>query len=102
MVETAHGPRTLLRRLREVMAQSGPAEDRLETVVRLIASNMVAEVCSIYLLQPDNRLELYATQGLRAEAVHNTFLSLGEGLVGTVAKSARPLALSHAQRHPAW
>lgn len=102
MVETAHGPRTLLRRLREVMAQSGPAEDRLETVVRLIASNMVAEVCSIYLLQPDNRLELYATQGLRAEAVHNTFLSLGEGLVGTVAKSARPLALSHAQRHPAF
>lgn len=102
MVETAHGPRTLLRRLREVMAQSGPAEDRLGTVVRLIASNMVAEVCSIYLLQPDNRLELFATHGLREEAVHNTFLSLGEGLVGTVAKSARPLALSHAQRHPAF
>lgn len=102
MVDTAHGPRTLLRRLREVMAQSGSAEDRLQTVVRLIASNMVAEVCSIYLLQPDNRLELFATEGLRAQAVHNTFLSLGEGLVGTVAQSARPLALSHAQRHPAF
>ncbi len=102
MVETAHGPRTLLRSLREVMAQSGSAEDRLQTVVRLIASNMVAEVCSIYLLQPDNRLELIATEGLRAEAVHNTFLALGEGLVGTVAQTARPLALSHAQRHPAF
>lgn len=102
MVETAHGPRTLLRSLREVMAQSGSADDRLQTVVRLIASNMVAEVCSIYLLQPDNRLELVATEGLRAEAVHNTFLALGEGLVGTVAQTARPLALSHAQRHPAF
>ena len=102
MVETAHGPRTLLRSLREVMAQSGSADDRLQTVVRLIASNMVAEVCSIYLLQPDNRLELFATEGLRAEAVHNTFLALGEGLVGTVAQTARPLALSHAQRHPAF
>ena len=84
------------------MAQSGSADDRLQTVVRLIASNMVAEVCSIYLLQPDNRLELFATEGLRAEAVHNTFLALGEGLVGTVAQTARPLALSHAQRHPAF
>lgn len=102
MVATAHGPRTLLRSLREVMAQSGSADDRLQTVVRLIASNMVAEVCSIYLLQPDNRLELFATEGLRAEAVHNTFLALGEGLVGTVAQTARPLALSHAQQHPAF
>ncbi|MEP0067712.1 phosphoenolpyruvate--protein phosphotransferase [Pyruvatibacter sp.] len=84
------------------MAQSGSADDRLQTVVRLIASNMVAEVCSIYLLQPDNRLELFATEGLRAEAVHNTFLALGEGLVGTVAQTARPLALSHAQQHPAF
>jgi len=102
VVETAHGPRTLLRRLREVMAQPGPTEDRLQTVVRLIAANMVAEVCSIYLLQPDNRLELFATEGLRQEAVHTTFLSVGEGLVGTVAQTARPLALSHAQRHPAF
>lgn len=102
MVATAHGPRTLLRSLREVMAQSGSADDRLQTVVRLIASNMVAEVCSIYLLQPDNRLELFATEGLRAEAVHTTFLALGEGLVGTVAQTARPLALSHAQQHPAF
>lgn len=102
MVATAHGPRTLLRSLREVMAQSGSADDRLQAVVRLIASNMVAEVCSIYLLQPDNRLELFATEGLRAEAVHNTFLALGEGLVGTVAQTARPLALSHAQQHPAF
>ncbi|CDO59129.1 Phosphocarrier protein kinase/phosphorylase,nitrogen regulation associated [Candidatus Phaeomarinobacter ectocarpi] len=84
------------------MAQSGSADDRLQAVVRLIASNMVAEVCSIYLLQPDNRLELFATEGLRAEAVHNTFLALGEGLVGTVAQTARPLALSHAQQHPAF
>ncbi len=102
VIETAHGPRTLLRRLREVMAQSGPAEDRLAVVVRLIASNMVAEVCSIYLLQPDNQLELFATEGLRQEAVHHTFLDLGEGLVGTVADTARPLAMSHAQSHPAF
>ena len=102
MAETAHGPRTLLRRLREVMAQSGSAEDRLSTVVRLIAANMVSEVCSIYLLRPDNRLELVATEGLRQEAVHTTFLGLGEGLVGTVAETARPLALSEAQRHPAF
>ena len=41
-------PRLLLRRLREVMAQRESAQVRLDKVVVLIASNMVAEVCSVY------------------------------------------------------
>ena len=45
---------------------------------------MESEVCSIYLLR-DNKLELFATHGLRKEAVHVTRLALGEGLVGTIA-----------------
>ena len=42
-------PRQLLRRLREVMAERESAQVRLDKVVVLIASNMVAEVCSLYL-----------------------------------------------------
>ena len=42
-------PRLLLRRLREVMAERESAQERLDKVVVLIASNMVAEVCSLYL-----------------------------------------------------
>jgi phosphotransferase system, enzyme I, PtsP len=45
-------------------------------------------------------LELFATEGLRREAVHRTRLRVGEGLVGGVAATARPLALADAQAHP--
>ena len=68
------GPRVLLRRLREVMAEPVSAQDRLDKIVVLIAANMVAEVCSVYVLRVDGTLELYATEGLNREAVHQTVL----------------------------
>jgi phosphotransferase system enzyme I (PtsP) len=63
---------------------------------------MVAEVCSLYVLRADSVLELYATEGLNPNAVHLAQLRLGQGLVGTIAASARPLNLSNAQEHPAF
>jgi phosphotransferase system enzyme I (PtsP) len=96
------GPRLLLRRLREVMAEPVSAQARLDKIVVLIASNMVAEVCSVYVLRADQTLELYATEGLNREAVHLTTMRTGEGLVGLIARSAEPLALSEAQEHPSF
>lgn len=94
------GPRALMRRLREVMAGSQSAQERLDHITVLIASNMVAEVCSVYAARPGEILELYATEGLKREAVHKTRLKVGEGLVGLIAEEAEPLALSDAQAHP--
>ena len=94
------GPRLLLRRLREVMAEPVTAQARLDRIVVLIASNMVAEVCSLYVARADGPLELYATEGLNREAVHLTTMLPGEGLVGLIAATAEPLALSDAQNHP--
>jgi phosphotransferase system enzyme I (PtsP) len=96
------GPRVLLRRLREVMAEPVSAQERLDKVVVLIAANMVAEVCSVYVLRVDGTLELYATEGLKREAVHETVLKADEGLVGLVASEANPINLSDAQAHPAF
>ena len=94
------GSRRLLRQLRDVMAGAGDAQDRLNKVVRLIALEMVAEVCSAYLLRPGDVLELFATEGLKPEAVHLTRLGVGEGLVGEIAATGEVLALSDAQAHP--
>jgi phosphotransferase system enzyme I (PtsP) len=96
------GPRVLLRRLREIMAEPVSAQERLDRIVVLIAANMVAEVCSVYVMQADGALELYATEGLNRTAVHLTTMRAGEGLVGLIAASAEPLALSDAQTHPAF
>jgi len=96
------GPRVLLRRLREVMAEPVSAQERLDKIVVLIAANMVAEVCSVYVLRVDNTLELYATEGLNRDAVHHTVLRADEGLVGLVASQATAINLSNAQAHPAF
>jgi phosphotransferase system enzyme I (PtsP) len=96
------GPRVLLKRLRELMAEALEPQERLDRIVREIAQNMVAEVCSLYVLRADSVLELYATEGLNPGSVHLAQLRLGEGLVGTIAASARPLNLSDAQNHPAF
>jgi hypothetical protein len=83
------GPRLLLRRLREVMAEPISAQDRLDKIVVFIAANMVAEVCSVYVLRADSRLELFATEGLNREAVHLTTMRKGEAR-GSSASSLKP------------
>ena len=104
MVQAAgwSGSRLLLKRLRDVMAGPGSAQARLDQIVRLIAADMVAEVCSAYLLRAGEVLELFATEGLAKEAVHQTRLRVGEGLVGDIAAHARALALSDAWTHPSF
>ncbi|MFO1058076.1 MAG: phosphoenolpyruvate--protein phosphotransferase [Dongiaceae bacterium] len=92
--------RLLLRRLRDVMAGGGSAQQRLDRIVQIIAADMVAEVCSTYIMRAGEVLELFATKGLKPEAVRKTRLRVGEGLVGDVAQHARPLALADAQSHP--
>ena len=102
MRDPSAGPRVLLKRLRELMAEPLEPQDRLDQIVRQIAQNMVAEVCSFYVLRADGILELYATEGLNPGAVHLAQLKMGQGLVGTIAAGARPLSLSDAQSHPAF
>lgn len=81
--------RKLLRRLRDVMAKEYAGQARLDEITHLIADSMGTEVCSIYLFRDAETLELCATEGLKAEAVHLTRMKLGEGLVGRVARSGQ-------------
>src|SRR5690242_15971929 len=97
---SAGGPRILLRRLREIMAERASAQTRLDKLVGVIASNMVAEVCSIYLRRAGGVLELFATEGLNPEAVHRTRLKEGEGLVGLAAETGEAVNLSDAPSDP--
>ena len=97
-------PRRLLARVRDVMAGAAgsdqSAEERLGEIVRIIAADMVAEVCSAYVRRAGDQLELFATQGLKPSAVHATRLYFGEGIIGDIAAAARPFALADAQEHP--
>ncbi|MGH7124548.1 MAG: phosphoenolpyruvate-utilizing N-terminal domain-containing protein, partial [Stellaceae bacterium] len=95
----AFAAREILTRLHDVMASRTPAQTKLNRVVQIIGEALDSEVCSIYLLR-DGVLELYATRGLKQEAVHVTRLALGEGLVGTIAERVATLNLAEATSHP--
>ena len=94
--------RLLLAGLRDIMAGSGGAQEKLSKIVRVIAREMVAEVCSCYVRRAGDILELFATIGLQESAINQTRLRIGEGVVGDVAAHARPLALADARSHPSF
>ncbi|MEL6287251.1 MAG: putative PEP-binding protein, partial [Pseudomonadota bacterium] len=96
------GPRLLIRTLRQIMAEPSDPQTRLDRIVRQIARIMVAEVSSLYVRRRDDSYTLVATEGLNASAVGNTHMVRGEGLVGLVAETARPVALADAQKHPSF
>ncbi len=93
------GTRRLLTRLREMMAVGAAP---LADVVRLVAGEMVADVCSLYALRPGDVLELIATFGLRPDAVGRTRLRMGEGITGIAAATGQIQNLPDAQMHPAF
>ena len=94
------GSRQLLRRLRDIMATGEGTQDRLDRLVKIIAQEMHADVCSLYVRRAGDVLELFATEGLKSESVHQTRLRIGEGIVGDIAAYAKPFALADAQSHP--
>jgi phosphotransferase system, enzyme I, PtsP len=98
-ISATSAAREILRRLHDVMASKAGAQAKLNRVVDIIAEALTSEVCSIYLLR-DGVLELFATHGLAQSAVHVTRLAVGEGLVGTIARTREPLNLAEAVAHP--
>ncbi|MXU66864.1 phosphoenolpyruvate--protein phosphotransferase [Oceanomicrobium pacificus] len=94
--------RVLLKRLRNTLAEAGEGQERLDRITTLIASSLVAEVCSIYLRRDETTLELCATEGLKKEAVHETRMRVGEGLVGIIAETATPINVPDAPSMPGF
>lgn len=95
----AASARQILTGLHEVMASRTSAQAKLNRVVEVIGEVLSSEVCSIYLLR-EGMLELFATRGLKQEAVHVTRMTLEEGLVGSIARNVETLNLDEAASHP--
>ena len=93
----------MLSQLREIVEQVSKVEEvhqALDILVKQTCSAMSTECCTVYLANEEmQRLELMATQGLRfkGDKIHIRF---SEGLVGLVKRSAEPLNLAEASKHP--
>ena len=94
--------RRLLKRLRDVMVQESPVQEKLDKIVEIVALELHTQVCSFYFLQPGDILELFASYGLKPEAVHETTLRMGEGLIGEIAVQKKALSFTDAWDHPSF
>jgi phosphotransferase system enzyme I (PtsI)/phosphotransferase system enzyme I (PtsP) len=80
-------------------AQVKDQKELVQLIVQRIRTALSADVCSLYLMI-DNELVLTASEGLAAKAIGVIRMPLGQGLVGTIAKSQHSLNLPYAEKHP--
>lgn len=93
-------PRQMMCRLRDVMAEDLPPEQKLDRIVALVGKEIRADVCSCFILRAGEMLELFSTAGLPPEVAHKAKLRLGDGFIGDVAASAAPVVISDITAHP--
>ena len=94
--------RQIMKDLRDLSVRDIAPEDRLDKIVAMVAQRLRVDVCSCYLARPGDILELSATWGLDKKAVHETFLRVGEGLVGEIALQRKPLTFEDAWAHESF
>ena len=94
---------TTLEDISTLILQSHDLDETLRNIVSLVARRMRADVCSIYLLEADQRtLRLRATKGLSRRAVGKVTMQIGEGLTGWSAQSREPVAVMDPEKHPRY
>lgn len=91
---------SVLRSIVQEVNNAASLDEALDIIVRRVQDAMSTQVCSIYLLNPEqDRYILKASKGLKADAVGRVSLGYSEGLVGLVGVRQEPINLEHAQEH---
>ena len=94
--------RQIMKDLRGISVRDLSPEERLDKIVALVAEKLRVDVCSCYIARPGDILELCATWGLDKKSVHETFLRLGEGLIGEIALQRKPLIVEDVWKHSSF
>ncbi len=94
--------RSVLKDLNRIALSGEPLQARVDKMTALIAQKLDVPVCSCYIVRPGDVLELFSTKGLDVAAVHETFLRVGEGLIGEIALQRKPLIFTNAWEHPSF
>jgi len=69
-------------------------EDMLKLIVTLTANVMKAKICALWLLdEKKQELKIKATQAMSSAYLKERTIKTGEGIVGLVAKSKKPIAI---------
>lgn len=93
----------ILQSLSSIVKKVNAAADlqsALEIIVNNVRAVMGTEVCTVYLVDRNDRLVFRATEGLNKAVLGILSLGFGEGLVGQVALREEPINTSEAKTHP--
>jgi len=93
----------ILQSLSSIVKKVNAAADlqsALEIIVNNVRAVMGTEVCTVYLVDRNDRLVFRATEGLNKAVLGSLSLGFGEGLVGQVALREEPINTSEAKTHP--
>lgn len=87
--------------LSHLFRESATVEKLLNRAVEMVAARTQADVCSIYLYNPQERvLTLRATKGLNPESVGKIRLKLGQGLTGLALEQMKTICEKDASHNP--
>src|SRR5437588_8695576 len=90
-----------LEEISKLVSHSHRPGETLANIVHLIQGRFHTDVCSVYLLEPEQgELVLGASVGLKAESVGRVRMHLHEGLTGLVAECLAPVTVEDAFQHP--
>ncbi len=90
-----------LTRISKAITSDHYIEDILRLVVTVTAETMRSKICSLWLLDDrDNGLKLRATQSISEDYLKERSLKLGEGIVGQVALTRKPMAVLNVLEEP--
>lgn len=95
-------PQTAITEINDLGVELGATDDInqiLATLTDKISQILSADVCSIYLYDPESdSLTLVATHGLNREFIHHVRIKAGEGLVGQTIRKLKPVSVARAAR----
>src|SRR5918999_1346276 len=98
-----HPHLTILEDISRLITHSHDLQDTLQNIVTTVRDRTEAEVCSIYILDPQKkRLTLRATMGLDQESIGKVSMGIDEGLTGLVIENMDPVMVVDALKHPRY
>ncbi len=83
-------------------AKPMPLVTLLDEAPRRMATVLGADVCSLYLLEGEDKLVMRGTMGFAHSALGQVRLNVGEGITGQAVEYVRPISADRAEQHQSY
>jgi len=90
----------ILTKVAQVTNSNLSLREILDTITHIVAVNLKKDACCIYILKPGGKICIEATKGLNKQNPGEVCFSMGEGIIGLVARELQPIAVENIKNDP--